>query len=283
MRTFPSIAEINDTERITGRFWKVLIALYAPIGVFALVGKLISIFIVIAIALGWRQAAYSLRTWVVRLLGLRVTIRGNVDAREPHGPATIVAYNHVSLYDAYALSLLPNLAIATADDIKRRRWVNYSVERFFASCFNIDLRVLSGSRETFRMLLDWKNEPAGQRLAVAPEGTINNGKGLFRFQKTVFGLNVPVVPIAIVAVPAFPVSLYNIRGSSAANLVWPIFLPFVTYRLNALPTMLRESDETPQAFADRVQAALANELGIPRTQFTPVDKQEYRRSLGAMR
>ena len=55
--------------------------------------------------------------------------------------------------------------------------------------------------------------------------------------------------------------------------------PRLTFELTYLPALTPEAGEDGQAFADRVQQAIADHLGIPATTHTVEAKRAYRDGL----
>jgi ancient ubiquitous protein 1 len=206
-----------------------------------------------------------------------LNVIGKIDEK-PAMPR-IIAYNHVSLYDAFVLAGIPNVAIISSDTRRLASRANGWVTGFSARLCRADVRVIADMRAFANMLKLWRQQPDAPILCAAPEGTVGNGKALFRFYKGLFVPGAQVVPVAIRCVPALPINMHPILAHHAFNYVWPLMLPWVKFQVDMLPPMERHEAEPSQAFADRVQAAIAAHLGIPATVLSKDDKAEYRRRL----
>ena len=107
-------------------------------------------------------------------------------------------------------------------------------------------------------------------MIVWPNEWILNGSrmAILRYQKFVFSLGLTVQPLAISRKPAwiqrlcFPIEVDTARASFIANVLWMYFLPRGQYEITLLKPMECREQESAAAFADRVQAATAAELGL---------------------
>jgi len=273
-----------DRERISNASLRWLVVLYIPFGALLLLVRVAALF---AIGGAARLLPSSQRRRLFPLFltvyGFRRRWRGNgLFIAQPAMPM-VIAYNHVSLYDAFILFELPHVAIISSDPQKNASRVNAAVMGWVARSFSTDVRIITGGRDFVQMLKAWRQSPAPPRLCIAPEGTVGNGKGLFAFEKGFFGIGAQVLPVTFKAAAALPISLHPVLAHHGLNYVWPLMLPWVTYEMEALPVTSIRSDETPQAFAERVQLAMAQHLHIPATRVTRGDKATYRAALKASR
>jgi len=103
-----------------------------------------------------------------------------------------------------------------------------------------------------------KKEP----LVIFPEGTCNNCNiALMQYQKFVFGLGVPVIPIALKIWNPWPIEYMMTFGPIEGNLLTFLFMPMVVYNFQVMDPETIGPDETDGQFASRVQKLTAEKLG----------------------
>lgn len=217
--------------------------------------------------------AKALLRAVLRACGLWHRLRGRHHLEAVTGP-TVVAFNHISLWDGVLLGALDRSAIVASDPKQNRSRVNEHFFGFFVRGFSCQVEVIKDRRDFVSMLRAWRRPSIRPTtpLFVAPEGTVGNGRALFAFKPTFFGLGVPVVPLCLRARPLVPISLHPVSGHPALSFLWPLLLPWTVFELEALPPMSIAEGESREDFALRVQAVMAKHLGIKATQFTREDK-----------
>lgn len=77
-----------------------------------------------------------------------------------------------------------------------------------------------------------------------------------------FADKLPVVPVALRVKTAFPeINSHTATSSFLANLFWFSFQPWTVLEATALPPMQVQPGESKAAFVQRVQLAIAEELG----------------------
>lgn len=185
----------------------------------------------------------------------------------------IIVTNHVALSGFWVLSQLGGTIVANSDASILERW---------ASAFSsvIYINNLKTIREKFTQYF-LQNEKAC--IFISPEGTINNGEGLFLFQKFAFSLNKPIYPIAIKVTAPFGVNISTVSAnqklSHLCDYLWLFFLPFTKFELHFLPMQHIYTEEKAADFATRVQNLIAKQLDIPATCLCAKDKQQLRQRL----
>jgi hypothetical protein len=110
------------------------------------------------------------------------------------------------------------------------------------------------------------NDAAGSNLRpvhLFPEGGMTSGAGVMRFSRGFALLRAPVVPIALRCTHALGISSHTLTSSFAANLFWLSFAPTTRMSATVLPIMHPVSNESDEAFAERVRGVIAAELGVP--------------------
>eukprot|EP01133_Synstelium_polycarpum_P015527 gene15527-18445_t len=112
------------------------------------------------------------------------------------------------------------------------------------------------------------------------EGGLTSGKtGMMTFQKFVFGLGHPVLPISMKITSPWPIDIDYINSSWFKNFAWWLMVPFHTFELNVLPSERIRENETDVQFAKRIQTIIANDLGIEPTDFAYANKKELSKEL----
>ena len=121
-------------------------------------------------------------------------------------------------------------------------------------------------------------------VLLFPEGVLLHGdptrpqEAMLRYQKFIFGLGLPVQPLAIrrhvgsLQRALCPVAWDTVSASLLDNVFWFLFLPRCEYTIRVLPQMARLPDESNMDFADRVQAATADALGLVASRWGNRDK-----------
>ncbi|MEL6185149.1 MAG: phosphatase PAP2 family protein [Myxococcota bacterium] len=238
--------------------------------------------VLIAVTGAARVFPSSWSLWLLRAVlgtaGFRLRVMGLANLRETVGP-TVVAFNHVCLWDPLLIAALNEGTMTVADPKRNASQVN---ELFFGALgrsFPVAYQILTTGRELVHFLRGWKSEEAPPPLFAAPEGTIGNGQGLFAFHPTFFGLGAQVVPLCVKAQPCLPISLHPIQGHHGMNLLWPLLLPWTKIEMEFLPALTIVKDESPRAFSNRVQQSMAKHLGVPATPFTREDKHLLREAM----
>ena len=111
------------------------------------------------------------------------------------------------------------------------------------------------------------DELGSRPVHLFPEGGMTSGAGVMRFNRGFALLRAPVAPVAFRCTHAWPgggaLSTHTLTSSFAANLFWLCFAPATQLSATVLPPMTQRAGEADAAFADRVRAAIAAELGVP--------------------
>ncbi|KNC54444.1 ancient ubiquitous protein 1 [Thecamonas trahens ATCC 50062] len=122
----------------------------------------------------------------------------------------------------------------------------------------------------------------GAPMLFFPEGWDTNGRCLLRFNRFVFSVGVPVVPVAL---SAAVVGLPLVPGMLGSNLVrelcWLFFAPMTSWTVTVGSTLVRDNGESPEAFAQRAQHAVGKLNGAVPSGWTDRDALKLRRGLMA--
>ena len=101
----------------------------------------------------------------------------------------------------------------------------------------------------------------GRPVAVLPEGTTHNGASLLKFFAGAFAPLAPVQPVCVRYSSACVDGSFC--GTLAAHLARLLCAPYQRMRVVVLPATRPLDGEDASAFAARVRAAMAAELGVP--------------------
>lgn len=119
-------------------------------------------------------------------------------------------------------------------------------------------------------------------ILIFPEGVLTNGhQAVLKYQQFIFSLGLTVQPLAIRrSAPAiqrrfFPVDHDAATASFMTNVLWMFFMPQAHYEITVLPQMTCGAAEAATEFADRVQAATAEALGLLPSRWSNRDKNAY--------
>ena len=82
-----------------------------------------------------------------------------------------------------------------------------------------------------------------------------------QYQKFVFGLGVPVIPIALKIWNPWPIEYMMTFGPIEGNLLTFLFMPMVVYNFQVMDPETIGPDETDGQFSSRVQKLTAEKLG----------------------
>lgn len=283
----PSIQRLFNYSHVRANLslWqRAVLAAYLPVGLALLVCRcilLVPVVVAFAVLPAGLFTAPMLRLMqvpfglVVRVAGLDVLER----ARREHGSAFVLAANHTTAFDVFPFISL----------VRVRVLLDAGFYRLILSTFGkivgaVPLDKSHGDKTTVRSaVLDALHSPAAAGpLLFFPEGwDTNSAVGLLQFNKFVFGLGKPIVPVALRARIPFGLALVpSMLGSSLAREVaYLLFYPCIVWQLDFLPTMQRAPGETEAAFARRVQQSVAAALGIAATSYSDKDALALRRAI----
>jgi hypothetical protein len=90
----------------------------------------------------------------------------------------------------------------------------------------------------------------------------------------------PVVPVALRARNPLGVRTHTLTSSFLANLFWFSLCPWLEIEAVVLPPMLQTQEEGRGAFVQRVQQAIADELGVPISDLTISQKRKLMAAVG---
>lgn len=217
----------------------------------------------------------------VFFLGIRVQYNLTPNEIREYTNGCVVAANHVSAIDTFTVLSLPNVTIMVGNPLSS---LNFFSRLWHSSAFKFSgakFWLVSDRRELARHIKSWRNNPDGVSLYTTPEMTINNQRGLFKFNTAFVCLDMPVVPLALTVSNSFELNHSPVNSSSFIIFLRLLMMPKIVFNLSYLEKKVRETGESKEDFSKRVQNTIAEHLKISATQWTAADKHTYRKSLAA--
>ncbi|KAG2491837.1 hypothetical protein HYH03_009793 [Edaphochlamys debaryana] len=234
-------------------------ALYFPVGLVIGAMRVALVIGCLALDAPWFRKPETIAGYL-KLLGCTVTWRH--PERIPAG-RHIVTCNHVTVGDMMAFFQRPPGAPRYCT------LVTPALPQRVLDCKHLPVTMAYASPAVFEEL-ETTSDPSP--VLVFPEGGMTNGRGMLRFSRGFTKLlnlkqkggaqPVPVVPVALRVRCMDGVNTHTLTSSFMANLFWLCFSPRVELIATALPPMTPAPGEARGAFANRVQAAMAEELGV---------------------
>ncbi|KAK3918638.1 Lipid droplet-regulating VLDL assembly factor AUP1 [Frankliniella fusca] len=115
-------------------------------------------------------------------------------------------------------------------------------------------------------------------VLVQPEGATTSGTtGLLKFESWPLETVTRVQPAVIrVWRPAMAdIAVTVVAASELWDIFFYLFVPFTVFTVRYLNVVELRKDETPAHCMERIEAAIAQDLGVRTTKFTAKDKMEY--------
>lgn len=125
--------------------------------------------------------------------------------------------------------------------------------------------------------LRWYIENNDAPLLIQPEETTSGKDCLLKFSTLAAEVSSRVQPVALmVDRPLWANTAPTVLGSSPQlDLFWFLFSPYTVFRIKYLGVLHRESDESDEAFSERIRYKIATALGFKLSDYTASDKAEY--------
>jgi len=214
-------------------------------------------------------------------MGLNVTFKGLENVPETGSnmkpdSARILVCNHLTDFDPYPVFLIiQDVHCLVAAHIEKVPIVGTVYKKVMNTIF-VDASRKDKVREDVIASLKKSTLP----LLIYPEGGLTSGKtGMMMFQKFVFGLNYPIVPMAMKMSNPWPVEIDYLGSSWFKNFFWWMLIPYHNIELEFLPKVSIKEGETDVEFAGRVQKLIANHLDIEPTNYPYAQKKELAKQL----
>lgn len=228
---------------------------------------------------------------IAPLWGVKTCISGLEELDESFAP--IMISNHISDFDACALWT----ANPPAD---QRLVVNSHWRKIIglARCLGWPIDPIftekeaqqegSNAKDVIRTEVKTGQEKAAEsgvppkRLLIFPEGKTSSGMMVMTFNWYIFGLEAPVVPVALRLWNPWPLQIQCNGCSVVRNLLTLWFLPMVVYHIDVLPEMTCSS-QSKSEFAADVRARVAAHLNLPCSELSGKDKAAFAKEFLAQR
>eukprot|EP01132_Coremiostelium_polycephalum_P002680 gene2680-3325_t len=256
----------------------LLFLFYLPFGLLLWPFRLLAnVIIFVSVLILPKTIGYKIRHALKYTMGIFTTYNGLENFPKPgdkNAPRVFVS-NHLSDFDPYSLFLLePNFHILVAGHIANVPLVGKAYAKM--NTIYVDPTNKDKARLDVLDSLNHSTLP----LMLYPEAGLTSGKnGLMMFHKFVFGLGYSVLPIAMKIKDPWPVEVDYLGSSWFKNFFWWILVPYHRFELTFLPKQTKQTDESDSEFAARVQALIANNLGVEATNYTYAQKKELAKQL----
>ena len=275
-----SVAELCDHSPWSKK--SILPYLYLPFGCMLLLARVVVVATLYCSSFLLPESMNkTLYRFQVFFLGIRVKYNLTKNEIREYTNGCVVAANHVSAIDTFTVLQLPNVTIMVGNPLSS---LNFFSRLWHSSAFKFSgakFWFVSDRRELAKHIKSWRNNPDGVSLYTTPEMTINNQRGLFKFNTAFVCLDMPVVPLALTVSNFFELNHSPVNSSSFIIFLRLLMMPKIVFNLSYLEKKVRETGESKEDFSKRVQNAIAEHLKIPATQWTAADKHAYRKSLSA--
>ncbi len=248
--------------------------LYLPFGCVLAGLRLLSMVVVSLVA--WPLPLAARRMMYRGLLGIMgIRIRCTHSSRQIAllTDGCVVAANHVSVIDPFAILAMPGATLVASSGYNR--FIAFTAF-LLLKCSGGQFWNGSDKKAFSRNLHKLRTHPQGTVLYTTPEATINNGRGLYRFRTGLLSRGLPVVPLAGRLILPFGLVASPLHASGLASFLRLLMMPWAICEMTYLERLERQEQQSSQAFADQIQARIAQHLGIAATQWTRDDKHQYR-------
>ncbi|XP_071827488.1 lipid droplet-regulating VLDL assembly factor AUP1-like isoform X2 [Apostichopus japonicus] len=259
------LKELFSEQRIYGGGSAVLVAIYAPVGLFLFFIRIfigLHVFLISSLLPKFSVFRRVVLRVMYGILGLAVTSKGNGNR---DNDVNIIVANHISIFDHVALNLILPCAVPNV----------WNFPKFL--CWMLGYQDMGASQGRQSLVNNVKQYKDKHPVLAFPEGAMTNGKvGLLKFSTWPFSVEDAVQPICISASrPMLSASLCYISSSLWMDMLWFLFVPCTLFHIKILPVMKKQESQTAEEFAQQVQETIAKELSVEATKFTSQDKSEY--------
>eukprot|EP00891_Asterochloris_glomerata_P006077 jgi/Astpho2/6077/Aster-04024 len=198
------------------------------------------------------------------LLGIDVSWRGT--ERLPPTRHVMVS-NHQTAGDLMILYRLPKHYV---------HLISAKLPRRISKAQNHRVRLWHATRQIYDELAD--STQYTESVHLFPEGGMTNGAGMMRFSRGFlrFGRDLPIAPVVLRASVPWNMDLqtHTLTSSFLSNLFWFCWAPSIRLEARVLQPMTMRTGEGNGAFVERVQQAIATELGTPISNLTLQGKRK---------
>ncbi|KAG2482434.1 hypothetical protein HYH03_018638 [Edaphochlamys debaryana] len=239
------------------------------------------------------------RAWVLRskeflvivlwMLGFRVKVTGRENIAKAEELGSVIVFNHVSYVDAPAVMWLLAPSGVGKSSVSNVPIVKHVVKAYQAVFFyeekkpregeaakvskgpkkNPHAYIVTGS--VTEVLLKRVSEPTYGKpggfpmIAMAPEGTCSDGRGLLEFRTGAFVLGRPILPVCI----SYGINSHNPAWTQVYSELWHLVRLMCQHRneleIKILPPYVPSAEEKadPKLFANNVRTLMGRAMGKP--------------------
>ncbi|KAJ9521102.1 hypothetical protein QJQ45_022799 [Haematococcus lacustris] len=175
----------------------------------------------------------------------------------------VMVSNHTTSADLMMLFQLPKRYI---------HLITTAMPAKVTSTRHLPVTLRPASAPVYTLLAQQAGEAGAAPVHVFPEGGLTNGSSMLQFSRGFTKFVKPgetwVVPVALRARTPFGIRTHTLTSSFLANLFFISLCPWLEVEAVVLPPTQQAAEEGRGAFVQRVQRAIAAELGVPVSQMT---------------
>ncbi len=266
-----SVAGLCDFDDWTKQ--STIFYLYLPFGIIIFLVRIMVLFVsgLLIIPLS-RNIKCQVLQIVLWMIGIQIKRNMNHQQIEQHTLGSVIAINHVSVFDFFLSLIQPNATVVlvhTPGNISKLM-ISFLMKVSGVNCWRI-----ADKRQLAKYLIQWRKAPRKISLCVTPEATINNGRGLFSFRPEFLSRGFAVVPIAVSMKTPFGISAHPALASGPRRFLRLFMMPWIRFEMTYLQKKTQAKGQSKEAFAQEIQQDIAHQLGIPATKWTKEEKHDY--------
>ncbi|KAJ1525398.1 hypothetical protein ONE63_010213 [Megalurothrips usitatus] len=263
MSTNIGIQQLFREERFPSGWRLIPLILYSPFGLLlAFLRSFIGFQVLLAAA--FVPHVSIIKSMVLKTLCFTLGIVVREECEEKcDDSAQVIVTNHISMLDYIPVHLLSGCATPGRWDAPST-WV-LSLKSW-------------GQGETLLSNVRAHMSTSDTPVLLQPEGATTSGTtGLLKFEPWPFQAETKIQPAVIkVWRPAVAdIAVTVVAASELWDIFFYLFVPFTVFTVRYLNVVEVEKDQTSAQCMERIEAAIAEDLGIKTTKFTAKDKMEY--------
>ncbi|KAL3863643.1 hypothetical protein ACJMK2_005392 [Sinanodonta woodiana] len=265
-----SLKSLFSSSRFPEGSGIISVILYFPLGICLAIVRMFMVLHTLLVAS--ILPVSSFRSFVLRglfgVLGIQVLV--TEDKRKKGQSSKLLVSNHVSELDQIVIYLITNNFTPCSPDMHAILRMNFGYRDF--GC--------EETRESFISNIKKYLQDTSTAVLFHPEQTTSGAAGMLKFSSFPFEMKMPVQPISItVTRMGVPVALTTLEGSFWWDFFWCLFTPCTIFKVKFLAQEEPVEGEDSEAYAKRVQTAIAKSINVKATQYTFTDKAEYKKKL----
>lgn len=261
------LKDIFEKERFPKSNWQYIsLIVYFPFG---LILAILRFFIGLHACLVALLLSHTpfIRSVVLRMLCLVLGINIEQDNKQERDKSTrVIVSNCVTRFDYIAFHL-------TTDCLAHTKWDGIFPVSLAPGLQDFTQEGANNFVENLKSHLANNDRP----VLLQPEETTSGKQCLLKFCTTPAEISDRVQPCAVIVErPLWANTATTVLGSSSStDLFWFLFSPYTVFKLRYLNVMHRESEETNEAFTERMRSVIASALSLKTSSYNATDKAEY--------